>query len=463
MMDNITRQLGEEKISKLLWQFSIPAIISTLASSVYIIIDRIFVGQVVGADAISGMSITMPISFVIMAFGMLVGMGSGALVSIRLGQGKREQAEVILGNAFTMLLIISVVVTGVLLYYLDPLLALFGASPAILPYGRQFISIVLMGSVFQYIGFGLSTVMRAEGNPRKAMNVVLINTGTNIILDFLFIYIFHWGIRGAAIATIMAQAVSAVLILVHFRSGKSVLHLHLSNMRLNPKVMRGVAAIGMAPFAMQMAASLVNTLFNKDLARYGGDAAIGAYGIIGAIIMFIIMPIIGINMGAQPIIGFNYGARRYDRVLETLRKAIIAASAVVCSGFILLELFPRQFMIFFTNDASMVTIGTHGIRIIVLMLPVVGFQIVSGHFFQAIGKAPRALVLTLLRQVIILIPALLLLPRYFQLNGIWFSAPLADGLSTLVTLLVLLPEVNYLKTKWQESKQDHNENVMPSH
>lgn len=287
-----------------------------------------------------------------------------------------------------------------------------------------------------------------------AMYVVLINAGINIILDFVFIFFLGWQVRGAAIATIISQAISGSIVLWHFRSSRSVLRLRLKNMKIKPEIIRGIISIGMAPFAMQLAASIVNTLFNQDLARYGGDAAIGAYGVINAIIVFLVMPVIGINMGAQPIIGYNYGARRYDRVLETLKDAIIAGTLITSAGFIIMELFPRHLVGFFTRDAQLLSIGTHGMRIIVAMLPVVGFQIISGNFFQAIGKARKALILTLLRQVIVLIPALIILPRFFQLNGVWFAGPVADGIATLITLIVLLPEVRSLKSRWRDVAEE---------
>lgn len=451
-MEETTRRLGEEKVSKLLWQFSLPAIIGTLASSIYIIIDRMFVGQVVGADALAGLSITMPISFIILAFGLLIGVGSGALVSIRLGQGKREEAEKILGNAFTLVLVISVLVSGLLLCYLDQLLILFGADAVILPYAKDFIGIILFGSIFQYTGFGLSNIIRAEGNPQKAMYVVLINAGINIILDAIFILLLGWGVRGAAIATVISQGVSAAIVLAHFRGPQSVLHLDFANMPLRAGLVKGIFSIGVAPFAMQLAASVVNTLFNQNLAHYGGVPAIGAFGIIGAIVNFLILPVIGINMGSQPIIGFNYGARHYARVVEALKDAVIAATIMTTTGFALLEIFPRQMLGAFTNDATIIAIGTHGMRVIVLMLPIVGFQIVGGNLFQAIGKGGIALILALLRQVVMLIPALLILPRFWHLNGIWASAPIADGLATLITLMILWPQVGWLRRQSKEEK-----------
>lgn len=445
-MENRILYLGEQKISKLLWQFSLPSIISTLGSSIYVIIDRIFIGKVVGADAISGISITMPISLIMLAFGALVAFGSGALVSIRLGENEIHEAEVILGNAITLVFIISIIMTCILLIFLDRLLIMFGGSPAILPYARDFIRIILLGSVFQFIIISLSAIIRAEGNPRIAMNILLINVGANIVLDFIFIYGLGWAIKGAAAATVISQMISSCLAFRHFFSSNSLLHLRLKNMRMRLKVVKGVVAVGMAPFAMQLGASVINLLYNQELARYGGDVGIAAYGIIYSIVVFLVLPVSGINMGMQPIIGFNFGARNYDRVIETLAHAITAAIVITSVGFIALQLFPGQLLSFFTEDTDLIAIGSHGMRLITIMLPFVGFQMVSSSFFQAIGKTRTALVLTLLRQVIILIPALIILPRFFQLNGVWIAAPIADGLAVLITMAVLKSGTRLLRS-----------------
>ena len=349
-MEDKTRVLGEKPVGKLLVEFSIPAIVGTVANSLYTIIDRLFVGNVVGADAIAGMSLTMPISFVIMAFGMLIGVGSGSLISIRLGENK-EEAEKILGNAFMLSLIISVVVSGIFLLTLNPLLTHFGASPKTLPYARQFISIILYGSLFQYLSFGLSAVIRAEGNPRVAMGVMLINAGINIVLDFIFIYLLGFGLRGTAVATVISQAVSATWVLLYFRGKTSVLKLRGRNMALQMNILKGIFAIGMAPFFMQLIASVVNILYNRGLAQYGGDAAIGAFGIINTITMFILMPIFGINQGAQPIIGYNYGALEFGRVKKTLKLAIIAATGMIAN-----------LSVFFTRGFSCPGIGGFYLR-----------------------------------------------------------------------------------------------------
>ncbi len=446
-MDEKTRQLGEQPIPQLLWRFSVPAIIGMMANSLYMVIDRLFVGNIVGADAIAGMSVTMPIAFILMAFGMLIGIGSGSLVSIRLGEQKKDEAENILGNALSLTIIISILVAGGLLLTLDSLLTLFGASPEILPYGRQFISIILYGSIFQYISFGLSAVIRAEGNPRMAMMTLLINAGMNIVLDFVFIYLLGYGLQGTAVATVISQAISATWVLLYFRGKNSVLNLKLKNLRLRLDLMMAIFAIGMAPFFMQLAASVINILFNQQLAHYGGDTAIGAYGVISTIIMFFLMPIFGINQGAQPIIGYNYGAQNFKRVKQTLKIAIAAATLIVCSGFIVFELFPVQLLGAFSSDEAFLNIGVPGMRLLLLAFPLVGFQIVSANFFQSIGKAGIAIILSLLRQVIVLIPLLVILPGILGLNGIWYAAPLSDLIAALVTAVYLVLEIKSLDRK----------------
>ncbi len=443
-MDERALELGNKKISHLLWQFSLPAIIGMLGNSMYMIINRLFVGNVVGADAIAGMAVTMPISLIIMAFGMLVGIGAGAMISIRLGQEKQEEAEHILGNALSLLLIIALVLSAVLLLGLDYLLTAFGASADILPYGRQFISIILFGSVFQHIGFGLGSTIRSEGNPRISMNIMLINAGLNVVLDFIFVYILGYGMPGTAVATVISQAVSAALVIRHFLGPASVIRLKLKNLRLRRHIIMDILSVGMAPFSMQLVSSVIIILYNQGLAHYGGDAAIGAFGIIYSITMFILMPVIGISQGVQPIIGFNYGAGKYDRMKESLRLAIIYATFIVTMGFIVIQVFALPIMESFTSDKELLQIGIHGIRIFLLALPVIGFQIISANFFQAIGKGLISMFLNLLRQVILLIPMLLIFPHFFHLNGIWLSSPVSDATASILTAIVLFSALRKL-------------------
>ncbi|MEK6266654.1 MAG: MATE family efflux transporter [Clostridium sp.] len=447
-----SKQLGEENIGKLLMKFSIPAIVGMLVNALYNIVDRIFIGQV-DTLALSGVTITFPISIIIMAFGMLVGIGAAALISIRLGQQKKEEAEHILGNAFALIIIISLIVTTLGLIFLEPMLLKFGASTDTMPYAKQYITIILIGTVFQSVGFGLNNIIRAEGNPRIAMFTMLIGGILNTIMDPIFIFVFHMGTRGAAIATVISQIVNTIWVLYYFLYGKSILKILYKNLRLDAKVVKSIFAIGMSPFSMQIAASIVTIISNKSLVKYGGDVSLGAMGAIMSIAMLVLMPIFGINQGCQPIIGYNYGAKRYDRVKHALKLAIIAATAITTTGFIIIQLFPEQLISMFSNDPELIEVGARGIKIYLFMLPVIGFQIVSSNYFQAIGKAKISIFLGLSRQVILLIPLLFILPRFFELNGVWASAPSSDIISSILTAVFLFVEIRHLNRLHGEDKK----------
>ncbi len=333
-------RMGQGSIPRLLLSFSIPAIVGMMVNALYNVVDRIFIGRGVGALGLAGATVGFPIMLVLMAFGMLVGMGGASLISIRLGEGKKDQAERILGNSFVLLIAISAVLSVLGLVFLDPLLRLFGASETILPYARQYVSIILAGSVFMGLGFGMNNFIRAEGNPRIAMATMLIGAVLNIILDPIFIFVLNLGIRGAALATILSQAVAAAWVLSYFVGKRSSLSLRPANFRLDPQILRAIVAIGSPPFVMQLAASALNAILNNQLQRYGGDLAISAMGIMYGIVMFIFMPVFGLNQGAQPIIGFNYGAGKYDRVRKTLVLAIGAATGIMLVGFFVTRVFP---------------------------------------------------------------------------------------------------------------------------
>jgi putative MATE family efflux protein len=442
-----SKQLGEENIGKLLMKFSIPAIVGMLVNALYNVVDRVFIGQIpggVGKIALSGVTVTFPIATIILAFGMLVGIGTAALISIKLGQQKKEEAEHILGNALTLIILISVIVTVVGLIFLEPMLLKFGASAATLPYAKQYITIILIGVIFQNIGFGLNNTIRSEGNPRIAMYTMLIGGILNTILDPIFIFVFHMGVTGAAIATVISQAVNTIWVLSYFFSGKSVLKIRYKNLKLNTKVVKNIFAIGLSPFSMQIAASVVAIISNRSLAKYGGDLAIGAMGVITSTSMLVLMPIFGINQGAQPIIGYNYGAKKFDRVKHALKLAILAATAITTTGFIIIQLFPKQLISIFNKDSELLAIGIHGIRIYLFMLPIIGFQIVSSSYFQAIGKAKVSIFLSLSRQVIILIPLLFTLPRFLGLDGVWMSGPSSDAIASVLTAIFLFIEMKHL-------------------
>ena len=446
--------MGEEKVSKLLLKFSIPAIIGMIVNALYNVVDRIFIGQGVGSLGIAGITMAFPIMLVGMGFAMLVGFGANSLISIRLGQQKKAEAELIMGNAFILLVVISLSLTVAGLIFIKPLLLLFGTSANALPYATKYLSIILYGNIFMAVGFGMNNFIRGEGNPKIAMWTMAIGAIVNTLLDPLFIFGFGWGIEGAAWATITSQLISAGWVLYYFFSGKSLLRFHRENLKLQPAMVGKIFSIGSAPFAMQIAAGFLQVILNANLVKYGGDVAVAAIGIINSIIMLFMMPVFGINQGSQPIIGYNYGARKFDRVIESLKLAVIAATAVMSVGYIFIRIFPHQFIAMFnSNDRELINLGAKAITTFLFFMPIVGFQIVGANYFQAIGKPKHAMLLSLSRQVLLLIPLILILPRFFALNGILIAPPIADFTSSLLTGTFLYLELKRLQAKHQRSYQ----------
>jgi putative MATE family efflux protein len=450
-----TKELGEEKIGKLLMKFSIPAIVGMLVNALYNIIDRVFVGRGVEPLAISGITFVFPIMTIIMAFGMLVGIGATSLISIRLGQKNKEEAENILSNTVVLLFIVSIIVTIIGLTFSTPMIQFFGAKGKVFDYAKEFITIILFGTTAQVVSFGLNNVIRADGKPKIAMATMLIGACINCVLNPLFIFVFHFGIRGSALATVISQTVSMIWVLAYFFSDKSMLKIRRKYLKLDKSIVLGIFAIGLSPFLMQIAASVVSAMFNTSLKKYGGDISVAAMGTINAVAMLILMPVFGINQGVQPIIGYNYGAKQYDRVKKALRLAIYSATAITTTGFILIELFPTAIIsLFSSNDVSFIDVGSHGIRIFLMMLPVLGFQIVSSNYFQATGRPKYSIFLSLIRQVIVLIPLIFILPGLFQLNGIWVSGPLSDFIASVVTAIILFRELSHLDEKHSQTLQN---------
>jgi putative MATE family efflux protein len=429
-----SKQLGELKVSKLLMKFSIPAIVGMLVNAVYNLVDRIYIGNGVGSDGIGGITVAFPVMLVMMAFSMLIGLGANALVSIRLGEKRKEEAEVIFGNALSLLILIPLSISIIGLVTLDPLIKFLGASEQIFPYAKDYLQIILLGGVFQSIGMGMNNFIRAEGNPKVAMCTMLIGALVNTILDPIFIFGFHWGMKGAALATILAQFVSAAWVLAYFFGGKSLLKIHSKNLRLKLPVMGSIMSLGVAPFAMQLAASIQTLVLNTSLVSYGGDIAISGMGVVNSISTLIMMPIFGINQGVQPIIGYNYGAKKFDRVKEAYKMAVIFATIIVVVGWAVTRLFPEQLVYMFNSkDKELIDFGTMAIKRFMMFFPLIGFQIVSASYFQAIGKPRHSALLGLSRQILILIPALLILPRFFGLVGVISAGPLSDVISAVVT------------------------------
>ncbi|MEN6457413.1 MAG: MATE family efflux transporter [Thermoguttaceae bacterium] len=449
MASDRSTQLGEGSVLRLLARFSGPAIVGMIAQAAYSVIDRIFVGRAIGTDGIAGIAVAFPFMLIMLAFGMLIGFGSAALISIRLGQQRRADAEHILGNATVLLTLAAVVTTAVGLPLIDPILRFFGASEQVLPYARDYLQIITMGSVFQTVGFGLNAVIRSEGNPRIAMLSMLLSVVVNGILAPVFIFWFGWGMRGAALATVLAQAATAAWVLFYFVGGTSVLRFHTRYWRLDRAICRGIMAVGSPACVMQLAASLLWSVMNHELKAHGGDLAVAVMGVIYAVMMAVAMPIFGLNQGVQPIIGYNYGAQRFDRVKKTLETAILAATAWTVVGFTLTMLFPVQIVRLFCverqDTAALVTLGSHAMRICTIMLPIVGFQIVSASYFQAVGKPKEAMLLMLSRQLLILVPAVVILPYFFGLNGVWAAMPTADLCSSLLTGFCLVLELRHLR------------------
>ncbi len=440
-----SQRMGEGSIPRLLYKFSMPAIVGMLAQALYNVVDRVFIGRAVGPEGIAGATVSFPFMLILMAFGMLVGIGATALVSIRLGEHDKDDAERVLGNATVLLVVQSVVLTLAGLLMMDWLLGKFGASEQILPYAHRYLQIILVGSVFQSIGFGLNAVIRGEGNPRMAMLTMLLGAFLNIILDPIFLFGFGWGMQGAAAATVLAQAVSALWVLGYFLGSRSLLNLRVRNLRLQWCVCWSIVAVGSPFFAMHIAASVLNAILNNQLLEYGGDLAISVMGIVYAVAMFILMPIFGITQGAQPIIGYNYGALKFDRVKWALELAILAATTISCAGFVLVMVFPADVIrLFNSEDKALLELGVHALRMSLMMMPVVGFQVISANYFQATGKPKQAMFLSLSRQVLLLIPALLILPSFFGLDGVWAAIPASDLGSSVLTAIWLVWELRHL-------------------
>lgn len=440
------KHLGDAPIGKLLLQYSIPAIIGMVVNALYNIVDRMFIGNIpdIGSLAITGVGITMPIMTIVLAFGMLIGIGTTANISLNLGKGNRTTAEKLLGNAFTLSIIVglAIAITGTI--FANPILNLFGASENTLFYAKEYIGIILLGCTFNILSFALNSTVRADGNPKMSSITMVIGCGANIILDYLFIFVLNLGVKGAALATIISQAITFFIILYYYTAGNSNLKLKIENFKLKKHLVTMTFAIGIAPFATQIATSLVQVIANNALKTYGSDLAIGAMTVISSLNIIFMMPIFGINQGCQPIIGFNYGAKKYERAKEAFKYATIAACVICIIGFISIQCFPTQIISLFNNDPELTTLAIKGIRIYLLMMPVVGINIVATSYYQSIGKAKISMFVSLLRQVILLIPFTIILPKFIGLDGVWAAGACADSLSVIITLILLKKEFKQL-------------------
>lgn len=426
-------------------QYAIPAIIAMTASSLYNMADSIFIGQGVGAMAISGLALTFPMMNLAAAFGSLVGVGASTLVAMKLGQKDYTGANHVLGNVLALNVILGFLFMVVFLAFLDPVLIFFGGSEQTIPYAKDYMRIILYGNIITHMYLGLNAVLRSSGFPRMAMYTTLLSVVVNCVLNPIFIFSWGWGIKGAAWATVISQTISLLFQLVHFAKPQSLLHFQRGIYRLRGEIVRGILSIGLSPFLMNLCSCLIVILINRGLKEHGGDMAIGAYGIVNRIAFLFVMIILGFNQGMQPIAGYNYGARLYPRVLQVTRLTMLCGVGVATLGFLLCEFVPEWIVRMFTTDADLIAKSVYGLRIVFAVFPLVGFQMVSTNFFLSIGMSKKAIFLSLTRQMLFLLPGLLILPPLLGTLGVWISMPISDTVAFLATAVLLQRQFKHFK------------------
>lgn len=458
-MDNrqATLELGTKPVGKLLMQYAIPAIIAMTASSLYNMVDSIFIGQGVGAMAISGLAITFPFMNLSAAFGAAIGLGASTLMSVKLGQKDYRTAENILGNTITLNIIIGVTFGVVCLMFLDPILRFFGASDQTIVYARDYMEIILLGNAITHLYFGMNSALRSASKPRHAMYATMFTVVLNTILDPLFIWTFGLGIRGAAYATVLSQLVALIWQFWIFSNPKELIRLKRGIYSLRGDLVKNIIGIGISPFSMNVCACMVVIFINNQLVRFGGDMSVGAYGIANRIVFIFLMFVMGINQGMQPIAGYNYGAQKLDRMMQVVKLSIIAATVIMILGWFLAMLAPRQCVSLFTTDQHLIDTTVHGMRIMMVMLPIVGYQMVITNFFQCIGKVKISIFLSLSRQLLFLLPALALLPIWFGLDGVWLAQPVSDLIASVVTAWIMIVYMHKFKLQHKENQYGRQE------
>jgi putative MATE family efflux protein len=442
--------LAQDDIKKLLFKLSLPATAGMIVMALYNVVDTIFIGRSVGSLGIAGLSIVFPVQMMVLALGQMIGLGSASVISRSLGAGEREKARRVLGTAATFTFIISVFLTLLGLIFIDPLLKIFGVTETIYPYSYDYMRIILLGTFFFAFAMNSNHVIRSEGQAKYAMLAMMLGAGLNIILDPIFIFALDMGVKGAATATVLAQIVAVIYVIIFFQSKKSTLHLNFRSLGLNFKLLQEIIKIGFSAFARHVSGSLIFIVVNNTLKLYNGDIAIAAYGIIMRLFRFLLMPMFGIAQGLQPIVGFNYGAGKIDKLQKAYKTAIIYASIISFSGFMVIQLFSRTLFGIFTSDPELIELGSNAIRIMVLAVPLIGFQMIGTVVFQALGKALPALILSMSRELIILIPLILILPRFYGLNGVWYASPISDILSFSLTAVLFYRLIKQLDNE-QES------------
>lgn len=447
-----TLELGTKPPGKLLMQYAVPAVIAMIATSLYNMVDRIFIGQGVGPMAISGLAVTFPFMNLASALGAAVGVGSSTLISVSLGRKHYDKAQTIFGNSVMLKIIIGVSFSVVCLIFQEPILRLFGATDQTMPYAKAYNRIILYGNVFSHLYFGLNAILRSASRPNQAMAATIFTVILNAILDPIFIYIFRWGISGAAIATVLSQFTALCWQLYLFSDKKQIIHFQHGIYRLHRHIIRDIFAIGLSPFSMNACACLVVIIINNALVKYGGDYAIGAYGIGNSIVFVFLMIVIGINQGMQPIAGYNFGAKKYRRMFTVLKLSIVFAVIITSVGWVIGELFPKYVVRLFTTDAELTRQAIRGLRINAILLPIVGYQMVITNFFQSIGKAKLSIFLSLSRQLIFLIPFILILSHFFKVDGVWAALPCSDFVATIMAAWCMVVYMRKLRNHEEDDE-----------
>ena len=447
-MDNMQSalELGQKPVGRLLWQYALPAMVAMTASSLYNIIDRAFIGQMVGPEAIAGLGITFPFMNLSGAFGAAVGVGASTCISVKLGQRDYKTAEHLLGNTVTLNLVIGFIFMLVCMAFLDPILRFFGASNTTLPYAREFMQVILAGNMITHMYFGMNAVLRAAGKPRHAMYAVLFTVGMNVVLLMVFVWWLRLGIRGAALATITSQALAMCWQMWVFSDKRELLHLKRGIYRLRASLVKNILAIGISPFLMNVTSCVIVIFMNNQFVRYGGDMAVGAYSIANSMVMVFFMFVMGVCQGMQPIVGYNFGAEKYDRMMRCLWLAIGVGTVILLVGWTLSMLLPHAIARIFTTDPTLLELSARGIRLEMLVVPIIASQAIITNFFQCIGMVKISIFLSLSRQLIMLLPLAFLLPMWWGLDGVWYSMPASDFGSFAMTWPLLLWYLRKFKT-----------------
>ena len=429
--------LGTEDVGKLLKKYATPAIIAMTASSLYNMVDSIFIGQGVGPLAISGLAITFPFMNLGAAIGAMVGVGASTVTAMELGKKNYAKSCRALANTVMLNVIFGILFTIICLLFLKPILYFFGASEQTLPYAYEYMQVILVGNIITHLYHGLNSVLRASGHPNEAMIATIITVVANVFLDWLFIFPLGMGIRGAAIATVIAQTIPLIYLFKLFLNKNELVHFDRKDFVFDIKIIKDILAIGLSPFLLNSALCVIIILINNGLKRYGGDLSVGAYGIVNRVAFFFTMVVMGITQGMQPIVSYNYGARQFSRVSEALKKAIVLAIITLCLGCLIGETIPRLVCSLFTTDEDLLNYSVDGMRIVMATFPIIAFPIVIGNFFQSIGKAKTSIVLSLSRQVLFLIPLLIILPHFLGIKGVWWSIPISDVIATILSIIMI--------------------------